>query len=49
VLHVGFGVACGWVGCPEVGDMWLQGYAADVWMLFGVPLRRRAHPRLAAV
>ena len=30
-----FGVACGWVGCPRVRDMWMQGYAADVWMLFG--------------
>jgi peptide/nickel transport system permease protein len=34
-LHFDFGVACGWVGCPKVGDMWLRGYAADVWMLFG--------------
>jgi len=34
-LHFDFGVACGWVGCPRVRDMWLQGYAADVWMLFG--------------
>ena len=34
-FHFDFGVACGWVGCPEVRDMWLQGYAADVWMLFG--------------
>jgi hypothetical protein len=34
-FHFDFGVACGWVGCPRVGDMWLRGYAADVWMLFG--------------
>jgi peptide/nickel transport system permease protein len=35
VFHFDFGVACGWVGCPKVGDMWLRGYAADVWMLLG--------------
>lgn len=35
VFHFDFGVACGWVGCPRVSDMWLRGYAADVWMLFG--------------
>jgi len=34
-FHFDFGVACGWVGCPRVRDMWMQGYAADVWMLFG--------------
>ena len=34
-FHLDFGVACGWVGCPRVSDMWLRGYAADVWMLFG--------------
>ena len=34
-FHFDFGVACGWVGCPQVSDMWLQGWAADVWMLFG--------------
>jgi peptide/nickel transport system permease protein len=34
-FHFDFGVACGWVGCPRVSDMWVQGYAADVWMLFG--------------
>ena len=34
-FHFDFGVACGWVGCPRVSDMWLRGYAADVWMLFG--------------
>ena len=34
-FHFDFGVACGWVGCPSVRDMWLRGYAADVWMLFG--------------
>ena len=30
-----FGVACAWVGCPPVRDMWLRGYAADIWMLLG--------------
>ena len=34
-FHFDFGVACGWDGCPKVRDMWLRGYAADVWMLFG--------------
>jgi peptide/nickel transport system permease protein len=34
-FHFDFGVACGWVGCPRVSDMWSRGYAADVWMLFG--------------
>src|SRR5215217_2163224 len=34
-FHFDFGVACGWVGCPSVHDMWLRGYAADVWMLLG--------------
>ena len=34
-LHFDFGLACGWVGCPKVSDMWLRGYAADVWMLLG--------------
>jgi peptide/nickel transport system permease protein len=34
-LHFDFGVACGWNGCPRVSDMWLRGYAADVWMLLG--------------
>ena len=34
-FHFDFGVACGWVGCPRVSDMWVRGFAADVWMLFG--------------
>ena len=34
-FHFDFGLACGWVGCPKVSDMWARGYAADVWMLFG--------------
>jgi peptide/nickel transport system permease protein len=34
-FHFDFGVACGWPGCPSVQELWLLGYAADVWMLFG--------------
>ena len=34
-LHFDFGVACGWNGCPPVHEMWLRGYAADIWMLIG--------------
>ncbi len=34
-LHFDFGVACAWDGCPRVSDMWVRGYAADMWMLFG--------------
>src|SRR5215213_6937267 len=34
-LHFDFGVACGWVGCPKVSDMWMRAYVADVWMLLG--------------
>jgi len=34
-LHFDFGVACGWDGCPPVSDMWMRGFAADVWMLLG--------------
>jgi ABC-type dipeptide/oligopeptide/nickel transport system permease component len=34
-LHLDFGSACGWPGCPEIHDMWARGYAADIWMLFG--------------
>ena len=34
-FHFDFGVACGWVGCPKVSDMWMRAYAADVWMLLG--------------
>ena len=30
-----FGVACGWVRCPEVTELWLRGFAADIWMLLG--------------
>jgi ABC-type dipeptide/oligopeptide/nickel transport system permease component len=35
LLHLDFGVACGWPGCPTVHSMWARGYAADVWMLLG--------------
>jgi ABC-type dipeptide/oligopeptide/nickel transport system permease component len=34
-FHFDFGVACAWVGCPPVADMWRQGFAADIWMLLG--------------
>ena len=34
-FHLDFGLACGWPGCPSVQEMWLRGYAADIWMLFG--------------
>ncbi len=34
-LHLDFGVACGWPGCPPVRDMWARGYVADVSMLLG--------------
>ena len=34
-FHFDFGVACAWVGCPEVSDMWRRGYATDIWMLLG--------------
>ena len=35
VFHFDFGVASAWVGSPEVSDLWLRGYATDVWMLLG--------------
>jgi peptide/nickel transport system permease protein len=35
VLDFDFGLACGWTGCPPVSEMWMRGYAADIWMLFG--------------
>ena len=35
VFHFDFGVACAWVGCPKVSDMWSRGFATDVWMLLG--------------
>ena len=34
-LHLDFGVACGWAGCPPVYEMWTRGYTADISMLFG--------------
>ena len=34
-FHFDFGLACGWPGCPTVHEMWMLGYAADIWMLFG--------------
>ncbi len=34
-LHLDFGNACGWPGCPPVHRMWARGAAADIWLLFG--------------
>jgi peptide/nickel transport system permease protein len=34
-FHFDFGVACAWVGCPEVSEIWTRGFAADTSMLFG--------------
>jgi peptide/nickel transport system permease protein len=35
LLHLDFGEACGWPGCPRIYDMWIRGVAADLWMLAG--------------
>jgi peptide/nickel transport system permease protein len=35
LLHLDFGVACGWPGCPSVHELWTLGFAADVSMLLG--------------
>ncbi|MEA2284689.1 MAG: peptide/nickel transport system permease protein [Solirubrobacteraceae bacterium] len=34
-LHLDFGSACGWPGCPSVYSMWSRGWVDDVSMLFG--------------
>ena len=34
-LDFDFGIAYGWVGRPKVTELWLRGYAADIWMLLG--------------
>jgi peptide/nickel transport system permease protein len=34
-LHLDFGRACGWPGCPPIHDMWLRGAAMDLWLLGG--------------
>jgi peptide/nickel transport system permease protein len=35
LLHLDYGVACGWSGCPSVHEMWVRGYVADISMLLG--------------
>jgi peptide/nickel transport system permease protein len=34
-LHLDFGRACGWPGCPPIHDMWLRGAPMDLWLLGG--------------
>jgi ABC-type dipeptide/oligopeptide/nickel transport system permease component len=34
-LHLDFGRACAWQGCPPVRELWRRGYAADLWLLGG--------------
>jgi ABC-type dipeptide/oligopeptide/nickel transport system permease component len=35
LLHLDFGQACGWPGCPSIRVMWQRGAVADLWMLAG--------------
>jgi peptide/nickel transport system permease protein len=35
LLHFDFGEACMFIGCPQVHDLWVRGYAADLWLLGG--------------
>ena len=35
LLHLDFGHACGWRGCPPVHSLWVRGIAADLFMLAG--------------
>jgi peptide/nickel transport system permease protein len=35
LLHLDFGKACGWPGCPSIRTMWTRGAAADLWLLGG--------------
>ena len=35
LLHLDFGVACAWQGCPQIRDMWARGVAWDLWLLAG--------------
>jgi peptide/nickel transport system permease protein len=35
LLHLDFGQACGWPGCPSIRTMWTRGAAADLWLLGG--------------
>ena len=38
LLHLDFGQACGWPGCPSIWTMWTRGAAADLWLLGGAIL-----------
>jgi peptide/nickel transport system permease protein len=38
LLHLDFGQACGWPGCPSIQTMWARGAAADLWLLGGALL-----------
>jgi peptide/nickel transport system permease protein len=38
LLHLDFGQACGWPGCPSIRTMWVRGAAADGWLLGGALL-----------
>jgi peptide/nickel transport system permease protein len=34
-LHLDFGRACGWPGCPPIHRLWLRGAPMDLWLLGG--------------
>jgi ABC-type dipeptide/oligopeptide/nickel transport system permease component len=35
LLHLDFGHACQWPGCPSIHTLWMRGIAGDLWMLAG--------------
>jgi peptide/nickel transport system permease protein len=35
LLHLDFGHACQWPGCPRIHALWVAGIAADLWLLAG--------------
>jgi peptide/nickel transport system permease protein len=35
LLHLDFGHACQWPGCPPIHTLWMRGIAGDLWMLGG--------------
>jgi peptide/nickel transport system permease protein len=35
LLHLDFGRACLWPGCPHIHDLWMRGLAGDLWLLAG--------------
>jgi peptide/nickel transport system permease protein len=35
LLHLDFGEACMFAGCPAIHDLWTRGLAADLWLLGG--------------